>query len=468
MPIGAVAASLEQLSRKSAMAAFFKVDPETCKFMGEKNDSDIDPTTCPSTLASSAASTPPAAQPQPQSDDEDLPTTPREAPVSGCEAFTPLEAPVPVCQADTPVLDTPVLDLTAIAGEYLDEFKQLLKSHSADVAQVVGTNTKLVAELEKALKANDVDIRSALGQKFSREHAIGSLGDTAMKKFMGEKSKQGVKTNDAKRMWRVTWAERVYDTVTEGKRHEKSWQEVAKEKGTYVCFAVLVEKMGYTFDPRGAIERARRYADKCVAMKGDWFEYNLMIEELDFFLLEKSHTHIMAEKWAMYEDQSGKRKAAIDPEKTDEKEHGGSAKKPKNGASPKDTSKDGGGHENIDKGGLAKLIAEASKVKNLLHGTTSAANSLVSNIESTQSWGWANTAHTLGQLRDKKAAVDGALNEFGKQILFTELSNLKKSVGAAFLEVELKNFVAVKGKVIELAAYHATLVKMHKEFTGTQ
>lgn len=390
-PRGADLSSIasKPMSRKGAIAAFFKVPEDVRTSKDKKHDKaenlDDDAcadTACPSTLASSmpssssASSTPLATQPrQPASVDGSLPATPREAPVAGCEADTPL--PIRIVAA-------------TIAGEYMSEFKQVVKDCSSDVTQVVGTNTKLIGELQKVLKANDLDIRSALGQKFSREHANGSASTVAMKKFMDEQSQQGVRTNDAKLLWRVSWAERLYDTVSEGKRHTRSWEDVAKEKGTYVCFATMVEKMGYNFDPQGAIKRARRYADKCVAMKGDWVEYNSMIEELDFFLMEKSHTHIMAEKWAMYEEQSGKRTATGNPAKSAENEQGADlppAKKLKTGGSPHCPGKDGVDKENVDKGGLPKLIVEAGKVKGLLHGTTSAANSLVGTIESTPSWG---------------------------------------------------------------------------------
>ena len=48
----------------------------------------------------------------------------------------------------------------------------------------------------------------------------------------------------------------------------RSYQDVDRELGEYVCSAAMVEKVDYFYDPKGATQRANVYAGKCDKMSG--------------------------------------------------------------------------------------------------------------------------------------------------------------------------------------------------------
>jgi hypothetical protein len=395
---------------------------------------------------------------QPRCSEDELPPTPRVAPYPGCEI------PSPVASVQS--------EISAISEKLLKDFTGMMSNHESKLTEIHDTNKELIMQLEKVASGSDLGVRSALGQRFSRDHPKGSENAKLMAEFVKGKQAEGMKVNDAKRQWRVDWASRMHAKLTEGKRHDKSWAQVNKEKGTYICFAVMVEKLGYMFDPQGAVRRATSYAEKCVAMRGDWVAFNEMVGELEFFFLKKSFTNVMHEKWSMFEESTGQRKSEAgtsadggsDPQPQPQplkKRKIGNGNDPENNQEPvpKDDS-----HKTV----MSKLTLEANKVKAYLHNTVSAANSLIAAIEFNATWAWARTLQSLGQLQAKKAAIDESLSEFGKHILISELATLKKSTGAAFLELELKRFTEIKAKVADLQGYHATLVRMHKDFVSSQ
>jgi hypothetical protein len=393
---------------------------------------------------------------QPRHDEDELPPTPLVAPYPGCEI------PSPVASVQS--------EVSAISEKLLNDFNGTMSKHANKLTEIHDTNKVLIKQLEKVVSGSDLEVRSALGQRFARDHPKGSENARLMADFLKGKQAEGMKVNDAKRQWRVDWASRMHAKLTEGKRHDMSWAQVNKEKGTYICFAVMVEKLGYVFDPKGAVRRATSYAEKCVAMRGDWVAFNEMVGELEFFFLEKSFTNIMNEKWSMFEESTGKRQSEAeasadcgsDPQPQPLKKRKiGNGTDPVNNQEPvlKDDC-----HKTV----MSKLTLDANKVKAYLHNTVSGANSLVDAIDHSLEWAWARTPETLGRLKAKKTAIDESLSEFGKSILISELATLKKSTGAAYLELELKKFIAIKAKVADLQSYHATLVRMHKDFVASQ
>jgi hypothetical protein len=189
----------------------------------------------------------------------------------------------------------------------------------------------------------------------------------------------------------------------------------------------------------------------------------------------------MSEKWSMFTEHSGKRKGIDDGNSAAGKPakmlKGSGQPTPITDGQPKPTPTTKGGKpkpiadkppspEADEKATLNKLIAEVTKLKVHLHSTSAAATNLAATIQSDKAWGWANTSHSLGQLQARLAAVHDSLSPFGKQILIGEISMLRKTVGTAFLLVELPKFISLKNKINDLATYHATLVRMHKDFTG--
>ena len=62
----------------------------------------------------------------------------------------------------------------------------------------------------------------------------------------------------------------------------------------------MVEKFGYSYDPKGATQRANVYAGTCDKMSGSWVSWNAMINEKEYFYLQRQHETVFAEKWALF------------------------------------------------------------------------------------------------------------------------------------------------------------------------
>eukprot|EP00969_Alexandrium_andersonii_P193033 8526257-Alexandrium_andersonii.AAC.1 len=73
---------------------------------------------------------------------------------------------------------------------------------------------------------------------------------------------------------------KVFGDMTRGKDHVRVQKKLDKEYGVFEPFAVIVEKMGYMFDLKGAVRRAQAYCDKCLLMGDRGFEVSCMTNEV--------------------------------------------------------------------------------------------------------------------------------------------------------------------------------------------
>ena len=121
-------------------------------------------------------------------------------------------------------------------------------------------------ELKGAQDKSEVDPRSGLGQKFSRWLKQGKSPEEAAKNqktmddFVKEQSESGVKKNQAKANFRLHWAQLEINKLSVNKTEKEIFRKIESEKGEMKYFSVLVESMGYFYDPPGATERARKYS----------------------------------------------------------------------------------------------------------------------------------------------------------------------------------------------------------------
>jgi len=83
-----------------------------------------------------------------------------------------------------------------------------------------------------------------------------------------ERNEAGVGATKAKAEFRLDWAKRQHASIVSTSSHSKVWEDVDIQMGEYVCFAMLVEANGFTFDPDGAVRRAAHYADCCLHLGG--------------------------------------------------------------------------------------------------------------------------------------------------------------------------------------------------------
>ena len=77
-----------------------------------------------------------------------------------------------------------------------------------------------------------------------------------------------------------------------------------RELGEYVWFAAKVEKFGYSYDPKGATQRANVYAGKCDKMGGSYVSWKAMINEKEYSYLRRQHETVFQEKWALFSAES--------------------------------------------------------------------------------------------------------------------------------------------------------------------
>eukprot|EP00969_Alexandrium_andersonii_P073109 3225916-Alexandrium_andersonii.AAC.1 len=78
---------------------------------------------------------------------------------------------------------------------------------------------------------------------FQNEHRKGS----ALRENMNN-----LTTYEQKRKYRLERAKARLAEIQKSKKHVKSWRNIDKNKGMYVCFATLVESQGFLVDADGA------------------------------------------------------------------------------------------------------------------------------------------------------------------------------------------------------------------------
>ena len=90
-------------------------------------------------------------------------------------------------------------------------------------------------------------------------HKSGTALGQQYDQYVETAKKSGELVTAVKKRFRDKWAQTQLEQVTKEKVHSKVWQNVDTKQGTYEPFAVVVEKMGFAYDPLGAIERAEKY-----------------------------------------------------------------------------------------------------------------------------------------------------------------------------------------------------------------
>ena len=157
--------------------------------------------------------------------------------------------------------------INAMAEEYKQMFQKKAEAGNSNVEpREEAEADKAVRELEAALKSGELDVKSDQGQKFGRWTRKDIKNKEEYEKFCADKQKDGTTKNAAKAAFRLTWASRELEQAkskVEGKSWSHTFQKVDREKGKMKCFAVLVESMGYNYDPEGAVRRATEYSPLC-------------------------------------------------------------------------------------------------------------------------------------------------------------------------------------------------------------
>ena len=146
----------------------------------------------------------------------------------------------------------------------------------------------ILAQLKKA-SVDGIDMRSALGNRFSR--AKDGAKDPDYNKLVGHKEKAE---------FRKEWAKKKYQSMSLEKVHSKSYQQVNTKDGTYRSFAWLVREEGNDTD---AFHRVKKYTFKCLAMGPPWTYWDKMWERMEYLHFEHKFAETFTSSWAMYEKE---------------------------------------------------------------------------------------------------------------------------------------------------------------------
>ena len=128
--------------------------------------------------------------------------------------------------------------------------------------------SKLGLELENSVE-NGFEMRKVIGLRFQRAQAPNTAKKTCQIQSAGKPPTESTIRRD--------WASQELRNSKQKTIHCQSYQDVDWELGEYVCFAAMVEKFGYSFDPKGVTQRANVYAGKCDKMCGSWVEKSILL-----------------------------------------------------------------------------------------------------------------------------------------------------------------------------------------------
>ena len=383
---------------------------------------------------------------------------------------------------------TEVERLYSLAGKCDDK----LKAQGSEETEENSTFRALC----KAVRDGRFDTRSALAQRFGRQHrANKELGD-AYKRCEG---------TVAKRAFRHKWLEQQYKMESQLRLHTEEYKRADTSKGQYLPFAVLVEREGFTVDPVGAVRAATCIAKRCSELGGNWVQHNPFTDRVEFLRLERQHHEVFTKLWSLSTRSrtDGPPKAVVDPLEQDERynpslkvdksngdksgtcegkssngkdagEEDGHNKdtgnncKEKNPGKGDDPKKEGKGEgedrkKKVKRSHVDCLLEKGQKLRGQILTVKSEAAELVAAIKADQpDWHFANNPQNLGQIETLLSNLQLSLTEFGHVFLCTDASEVKKQYAPDVLCVHLTGFLAAAADVKVLKAANSSLQRMQR------
>ena len=123
-----------------------------------------------------------------------------------------------------------------------------------------GTDTEEKDNMEKLAETSEFDIRSSIGQVFTRAHAKGTKGYNAYIYCKGW---------EEKRKFRKPWCMDKFKDYLHSKNQSKAWSFVDETIGSSMTLVAIVQHFGgWAWAP--AVQGARNVAAKCSMMGGKW------------------------------------------------------------------------------------------------------------------------------------------------------------------------------------------------------
>lgn len=298
----------------------------------------------------------------------------------------------------------------------------------------------------KELADHGVDVRSAEGQRFSRDAAGGRSSDY---KFL---------SHSDKKLFRQKWAQKIWEDLKVRREKKVSYKQADVSKGVYTPFSVLVREEG---DDDAGLRAARNYAASCRQMGGSWVRFNKMTQRTEYLYM-KSHVYEEFEKsWAVYEESKKVEKGVTQtdaPKVKSNDPRGGppKVKDPKGGPPKSETPK--------EKSSLDTALATATKLLRAYQSTTSQATTMQKSITEGPEWSWAQgTTLATKQAQFLEEVESCTRSPFARNLL-SDPKNIKNSAKHSVLLQESVAFAAaIEEPLDRLQKLSRKLLSMHRE-----
>ena len=147
--------------------------------------------------------------------------------------------------------------------------------------------TKLAVEGLKA--GNDIDPRSALGQKIERDMQP------------AQKEQYRKLTSKGKADFRANWAKEKMTEFFVSRRQTESWRHIDRKHGVYCSVTRAHQLQGGTADD---IPATKCLVEKCHAMGEPWVSWNWQTERWDVLVLTKEFSEEFERCWSKFKEHS--------------------------------------------------------------------------------------------------------------------------------------------------------------------
>jgi len=343
--------------------------------------------------------------------------------------------------------------------------------------------------LRSAASSGDLELRSAIGQQFSRAAAAKSV------------EYKNLKSQADKKPFRADWVKAEWGKVVTRKEYTKSFQRVDQNKGTYMCFEKILDEEG------GNMRAAVFYVTKCARMGKPWCLWNGMTERVDWLYIRKSLIETFNECWTFYEQEqpantsgtpstsSGSVGGGPAPAALDASAGSGAVppvpapQPPKRGREP---ALDSASAETLPKPKkakdalnetprkekpqtdpvkveLTKLLTTANKLKVKFHGMTGASSLLLVTIASDSKWQWANHEMVKAPLVNACEVLKAKDTDFSRMFLSEEVKDVRKNYKDDLLKTNLTIYISDFTKAVADVEMETNRLRlMHSARTPTR
>lgn len=296
---------------------------------------------------------------------------------------------------------------------------------------------------------NGVELRTAAGQRFSRE--------------CGKNDNYRQLSTRQKAEFRKQWAVENFQRIKSSKVKSTSLKQTDISRGVYLPFAVIVQKEG---NDEQALAAATRYSESCLKLGHPWHKENKFTGRREYLYIRQEYEESFERSW-------------VRSEVCEKSNEGGDMSAPEVNIKMADKQKrlkSGGGKEKQEgekdkdktpkiKSDLDLAITRAQRTKTAYASTMSSAGALRNNINKKDDWSWAKGCRLSKELSELLDNLDALGAEpFASSLLASDMKVVKSQFPQHNLLKETLNFSATADPIIEqLGKLVKRMLGMHRE-----